>query len=324
MKKKVSLIIPSYNDNNKLTKLLSSLNTWQAIPNEIIIVDSSQNKFSISKDFKKFIKKFSIRFLLIHKKNLFPGHSRNIGIINSTNSLLAFLDTSTFPTVNWLSSGLKIIEKNDSEGVWGNTYYQSLKYISKIIRACTVGEKPIKTLPGTILKKNVFNRCGLFIESVRAGEDGDWRSRVELHKINMSDPKEILIYNKLNFISLKELLKKWFRNYNFTFKLPFSRAHKDFYYYGISIFFVLIAFNWNKVFASWNENSVLYLPNITKITVLIIFISYVLFRGVFLPKIKGVSYKFIFPINFISIVILSAFLDSVKVAAYIYSRLKNE
>jgi len=324
MKKKVSLIIPSFNDNNKLTKLLSSLKTWQVIPNEIIIVDSSQNKFSISKDFKRFVKKFSIRLLLIHKKNLFPGHSRNIGIINSKNSLLAFLDTSTLPNANWLSSGLKIIKKNDSEGVWGNTYYQSDKNISKIIRACTVGEKPIKTLPGTILKKEVFNRCGLFIENVRAGEDGDLRSRVELHKINMYDPKETLVYNKLNFISLKELLKKWFRNYTFTSKLPFSRAHKDFYYYGISIFFVLIAFNWNNVVASWNENSDFYIPHITKITILTIFISYILFRGVLLPKLKGTSYKFLFPINFIFIVLLSAFLDFVKVAAYIYSRFKND
>lgn len=159
MIKKISLIIPSYNDKNKLTKLLSNMITWQAVPNEIIIVDSSENKFSITKDFKQFIKKFNIRFLLIHKKNLFPGHARNIGIANSTNSLLAFLDTSTIPNSKWLYSGLKFIVKNNSvHGIWGKTHYSADTYIAKLIRASTVGSKPLTTFPGSIIKKKCLIR----------------------------------------------------------------------------------------------------------------------------------------------------------------------
>ena len=36
-------------------------------------------------------------------------------------------------------------------------------------------------------KKDIFLQCGFFIESVRAGEDADWMSRVKLHQISIED-----------------------------------------------------------------------------------------------------------------------------------------
>ena len=215
MLKEVSLIIPCQNAEKKLVKLLERIHSWEAIPNEIIIVDSSLVKLSISEDFILFAKKFNIHLSIINKKNLYPGHARNIGIINAKNSLMAFLDTSTIPSNTWLSSGLKKIYEGNYDGVWGKTYYQAQTYISKIIRASTYGTKPIKTFPGSVIKKSVFNKCGLFIETARAGEDGDWMARAELHRINISypNPKEFLNYDELNHTNIRDVLKKWFRNY---------------------------------------------------------------------------------------------------------------
>lgn len=322
MIRQVSLIIPSYNDNSKLIKLLTSIPDWEAIPNEIIIVDSSYNEPLIPKDVLIFSQKHDIKFLVLHKKNLYPGHARNIGINAAKNDLVAFLDTSTFPTKNWLSDGLNKINTQKSDGVWGNTYYKADTFISKTFRACTYGAKPIRTFPGSILKKNIFNRCGLFIETVRAGEDGDWMSRADLQNINISTPKEFLKYNKLNHESLSFLIKKWFRNYIYGAKLPYIKVHKDYYYYVISFIAVLLAFNWNRVVAAWNEESIFYIPSITKISLLLIVIIYIFIRGVFLPRKKGVKFNFIFPINFILIALLSGFLDLTKALAFAYSRLR--
>ena len=321
MIRQVSLIIPSYNDNSKLIKLLKSISYWEAIPNEIIIVDSSHNEPLIPEDILIFSQKHDIKFLVLHKKNLYPGHARNIGINAAKNDLVAFLDTSTFPTKNWLSDGLNKINTQKSDGVWGNTYYKADTFISKTFRACTYGAKPIRTFPGSILKKNIFNRCGLFIETVRAGEDGDWMSRADLQNINISTPKEFLKYNKLNHESLNILIKKWFRNYIYGAKLPYIKVHKDYYYYVISFIAVLLAFNWNRVVAAWNEESIFYIPSITKISLLLIVIIYIFIRGVFLPRKKGVKLNFIFPINFILIALLSGFLDLTKALAFAYSRL---
>tara|TARA_Y100000385_G_scaffold290038_1_gene361540 strand:- start:506 stop:1519 length:1014 start_codon:yes stop_codon:yes gene_type:complete len=317
----ISLIIPAQNAHVKLFKLLRLIPEWSEFPNEIIIIDSSKNlKLKVPEDFKLFAKKFQIKLLVIHGDNLYPGHARNIGITNATNLLLAFLDTSTYPKKEWLSQNLKILGKNNSDGVWGSTYYSANTYPTKIFRACTYGDKPITTLPGSIFKKSVFNKCGYFIESVRAGEDGDWMSRVNLQDIKMSNSEQFLNYNELNNLSLLELFKKYFTYNIFVSKLPFFRAHKDFYYYAISFIAVLIAFNWNMILASWDEESIFYIPNITKISVLVILILYVYLRGVMLPRKKGVKIKFIFPVNFIFISIFSGLLDVIKAIAFIYSK----
>jgi glycosyltransferase involved in cell wall biosynthesis len=320
MVKEISLIIPSQNAEEKLLNLLRCIPNWEIFPNEIIIIDSSEERFLIPEDFQSFAKKLDIKILVSYGNNLYPGHARNIGISNSSNSLLAFLDTSTYPSNKWLSSAYKTMRVNNADGVWGNTCYHAKTFPSKIFRACTFGVKPIKTFPGSIIKKDIFNICGLFIESVRAGEDGDWMSRAELQKIKMSPPNEFLSYDELDNSSFNELIKKWFRNHIFGAKLPFFRAHKDFYYYAISLIAVVIAFNWNWILASWDEESVLFIPNITKISVLIIFVIYLYIRGIFLPIKKGINYRFILPINFILIGFLSALLDFTKALAFGYSK----
>ena len=316
----VSLIIPSQNADTKLHELLRGIPDWERIPNEIIIVDSSEKESIIPKDIELSIKKLGIDLLVLYENNLYPGHARNIGISSASNSVLAFLDTSTQPTSKWLSDGLSLMKAKNSDGIWGKTYYQANTFSSKIFRACTFGTKPIRTFPGSILNKKIFNRCGLFIESTRAGEDGDWMSRAELQEIDIVNPEEILNYDQLNSMSIKKLIKKWFRNNMFGAKLPFYRAHRDFYYYAISFVAVVIAFNWNWILASWDEESIFFIPYITKISILIILIIYIFMRGIFLPKKKGVNLSFIFPINFIFIFLLSLLLDLTKALAFAYSK----
>lgn len=318
--KAISLIIPSKDSKKKLLELLRSISNWEAIPNEIIIVDSSSKKLELPEDIKLFCKNSNIRLVVKNEKNLFPGHARNIGINNSSNSLLAFLDTSTHPNKNWLSSALNILEIEKSNGVWGNTYYEADTYLAKIIRACTYGAKPIKTFPGSIIKKNTFKKCGLFIESSRAGEDGDWMTRSSLHGINISNPKESLRYDELNNFTIKSLLKKWFRNYSFSSRLPHRRLQKDIYFYFISFITVIFAYNWNRVVASWQPDSIFFIPYITRISILLILVSYTFLRGILLPAKKGIDLNFIFPLNFILISVVSGLIDLTKAMAFGYSR----
>ena len=316
----VSLIIPSQNAEKNLFQLLRHLVNWEIIPSEIIIIDSSQIKLNIPNEFKLFTEKNNIRLLVVHERSLYPGKARNIGINKATNPTLAFLDTSTHPTKKWLSSALHIHQAKGLQGVWGNTYYKADTYIASLIRACTYGSKPLQTFPGSVVEKNIFNRCGLFIESTRAGEDGDWMSRASLHKIKLSNPEEVLNYGELNSISLGGVLKKWFRNYSFSGKLIHRRSQKDFYFYIISFVAVLTAYNWNRVVASYQEESIYFIPYITRASVLGVIVIYMVLRGIVIPKKKGVNFTFIFPINFILISLLSFLIDLTKVLAFSLSR----
>ena len=323
MIKSVSLIIPFKSDKSekeKLFTLLRGISNWKAVPNEIIIINTDQEELSFPSDIELFAEQGNINFCIFHQEKNYPGHARNIGICNASNSLLAFLDTSTHPSNDWLFNGLHIINAHNCEGVWGKTKYQAEKFLSKIFRASTYGEKPIQTLPGSILHKNIFKKCGLFVESTRAGEDGDFMSRAKLHNVNVYESKSFLNYDKLDRISFREIIKKWYRNYFHSASMPYIRAHKDIYFYGISFLAIIIAYNWNRIFDPTGIENEFFIPNITKISVLIIFLAYLFIRGVVLPIKKGTPLKFIFPLNLILISFMSFFLDLTKTIAFVYSK----
>ena len=323
MVKSVSLIIPFKSDKSekeKLFTLLRGISNWKAVPNEIIIINTDQKQLSFPSDIELFAEQHNINLCIFHQERVYPGHARNIGICNASNSLLAFLDTSTHPSNDWLLNGLHIINTNNYEGVWGKTNYQAEKFLPKIYRASTYGEKPIKTRPGSIFHKNIFSKCGLFVESTRAGEDGDFMSRVKLHNVNICESESFLSYDKLDKISFKEIIKKWYRNHFHSARMPYFRAHKDIYFYGISFLAIIIAFNWNRVFDPTGIENVFFVPNITKISILVIFLAYLFLRGVLLPMRKGASLKFIFPLNFILISFMSFLLDLTKTIAFGYSK----
>ena len=64
MIKEVSLIVPNKSDEDKLSILLSSIPDWKAIPNEIIIINTSSNKIFIPNDFESFYKDKNINFYI--------------------------------------------------------------------------------------------------------------------------------------------------------------------------------------------------------------------------------------------------------------------
>jgi glycosyltransferase involved in cell wall biosynthesis len=324
MARDVSLIIPSKDNEKNILKLVLGIMSWKEVPNEIIVIDSSKKKIEFPEELEIFLDEHNIKLEVIHGETFYPGHARNIGIKKSENSLIAFLDASTHPTDSWLSCCLEIIDLKDCEGVWGNTYYLANTYLKKIFRACSFGSAPVQTLPGSVFKKDIFNKCGLFIQGSRAGEDGDWMCRVRLHEINMARSDELLSYDELNNYSIKDLLKKWFRNYTHAARLPYFKAQKDFYYYTISFTTILLAFNWNRVITSWDSNNIFYIPNITTGIILLLGFCYILIRGIALPLKKGVKLSFILPINFLLITVMSALLDLTKAIAFGYSRLINK
>ena len=320
---KISLIIPTQNNSAKLIELLTSISTWTLLPDQIIIVDSSEIKIEISLDFQDFCKINNIFLNIIYEKNLFPGNARNKGIANSKYDYLAFLDINTMPNENWLKSNFTNLINSRSHGIIGATIYKASNSKEKIIRAATYGTRPLKTLPGSIFKKDVINRCGLFIESVRAGEDQDWMVRLNLHKIQTINSKEILTYNGLLGFNYIDILKKWFRNYYSASNLPYLRSHKDWYFYGISIVLITIAFNWNVIMTNRFASSVFYIPHITKISVIFLTLLYIVLRGIYYPLNKGLKLNFIFPFNFLKLVALSFALDTAKLVAFIIGKLKK-
>ena len=328
MNEKVSLVIPCQNAKTHIFILLDNIQSWKSYPNEIVIIDSSNIPLEIKDSLNDFFQLNKIIIKIIHKKNLYPGAARNIGIKESSNSIIAFLDVLTLPDKNWLSTSLLVFKDDSIDGVWGFTQYEAYNRFQEIIRAATYGVLPVKTLPGSIIRKNSFFQSGLFVESTRAGEDSDWMARANLHDLNFKNSHFANSYSGLKDLNLISLIHKWYRNYLYGSKLPYLNAHKDIYFYAAGIFLIVVAFNWNSLsynanMNGWDLDSIAYIPNVTKISLALISLIYFIVRGLVIPRAKGVPWSFLISLNFIPLMLISLTLDIVKTFSFIRSRLSS-
>jgi len=299
---------------------------WTLQPDEILLINANQgNEPNLLDKLLASNKFLNMPIKVLDANNAFPGQSRNLGISHARYNLIAFLDSRTKPSHDWLSNGIDIIISKDISIAWGQTIYLTKTLFEKFILSATYGPSPLRTLPGTILKAEIFKSTGLFIENIRAGEDGDWFSRVDIHSISSEKNNSYIYYKGLVGIRFLKLVSKWFRNYYHSSRLPYQRAQKDLYFYFISVFLILLAFNWNSLsydpmLDGWNTSLIVYIPNITKYSVLFITSLYFVYRSIYLPIRKGTKKTFIASGSFIPIFFISMILDFVKSAAFLIGR----
>lgn len=320
-----SIIIPSNNDLEDLKRLLEGIfcNLKEFEKYEIIIIDSSvkDNLSSIKANFESDALSNLIYFH--SSQNLFPGAARNEGISIAKGRYLAFLDTKTIPNKAWFELLKEAISQN-IEGYYGKTIYRANSFVQQIILASTFGFNQLKTVPGTIIKKEHLDKIGYFIPNARAGEDSDWILRShELDAMLINQESAYTSYFTKDELTLSNVFKKWFRNYRSAREYNHIRDHKFIYILFANIGFIFFAFNWNNIFAKWDESSLFYIDNVTKIIVLLSFSCYIFYRSFILPKIKGASFKLILLGGFLPISLLSILIDLTKIAAFISPKIKN-
>ena len=91
--------------------------------------------------------------------------------------------------------------------------------------------------------------------------------------------------------------------------------------YTVFLFIFLSVFNWNAVVADWVEDTVFYIPHITKIFVVLVLVSSVLIRGLFKPASNKVKLNYLLPFRWLFIGTIGLILDIVKAPGYIIGSL---
>ncbi len=132
---KISVIIPSYNQAEKISECVKSIvNQNFSYEYEIIVVDSSA--FEIQSEIESiFSNNKNVRLIKI-KQQTYPGTARNIGVKDSLGDIIAFIDSDCIATNNWL----EIIHKNIDANI----------VLSGVIKNGT--------------KNNVFGTCSYLVE----------------------------------------------------------------------------------------------------------------------------------------------------------------
>ena len=183
----VSVIIPTYNRVHLIGKAIKSVlnQTYQDF--EIIVIDdgSTDNTGEIIRSFKdkrvKYIKKY--------KENKGISVARNIGIKMARGKYIALLDSDDEWLPEKLDKQVKILQSESPEvGVvcsWSYNIDEKGNYISKrylpkkdgYIYEDLLSTNPI-SVPTVLIRKECFNRVGLFDDLLNAQEDWDMWIRI--------------------------------------------------------------------------------------------------------------------------------------------------
>ncbi len=129
---KLSAVIPVYNAENFLPKLLDSFAVQTNKDFEINIVNdgSSDNSEQIILDFKKNNPNISINYQKI--KNSGQGKARELGISTATSDYICFIDADDYIEPNYFEVLSEIVEKHHPDMVCTNYFINENKKVNNI------------------------------------------------------------------------------------------------------------------------------------------------------------------------------------------------
>jgi glycosyltransferase involved in cell wall biosynthesis len=179
----ISVVIPTYNRKAKLASALKSVLNQKDAHFEIIVIDDGSNDGTlemIQKDFP------SAKYF--YQENQGPGAARNRGIETSKGHWIAFLDSDDEWLPGKLKAQLEFSKQNpeywihQTQEIWirngrrVNPMKKHQKYGGLIFEKCL--PLCIISPSAVIIKRTLFDKVGLFDESLPACEDYDLWLRV--------------------------------------------------------------------------------------------------------------------------------------------------
>ena len=238
--KVVDVIIPYYKKKKFITKTINSILNQSFKSHRIILIYDDKNL----KDYFFLKKNYGSKIIiLVNKKNLGAGISRNKGIKFSSSKYIAFCDADDIWKKNKLEKQINYMEVNNLDFIHSSYYIineknqingimpikEKLSYYD-LLKSCDIGLSTV-VVKRSLLRKNLFKNLKtkedycLWLKLLRAG-------------VNINGINKCLVYWRKNKVSLSsntfQKLKDAFTLYNKYEK--FSKA--------LSLFFILrLSFN---------------------------------------------------------------------------------
>ncbi|WP_299414371.1 glycosyltransferase [Acaryochloris sp. IP29b_bin.148] len=179
---KVTVIIPVYNDSQRLKLCLQALKkqTYSQSHYTVIVVDnnSTENLSDVTDEFPNVELAFEAQ----------PGSyaARNKGIAISASDILAFTDSDCIPSIEWIEKGVQSLESEAADLVGGKIdfLFSSPKSSAELFDSITALQvkKNIETRQLTVtanllVYRRVFDALGLFDASLQSGGDFQWTKK---------------------------------------------------------------------------------------------------------------------------------------------------
>ena len=197
----IVVIVPYHNESKSIEKTLDSIDSQTMKPDSVILVDSGSTD-KTPQIINEWINKNNTKlFKNIHSGDMSPSSSINLGIKSSEEKIIAYVDCGLDIPSNWLMSSIAQMKKDNSDMVSIRIFTDGKNIIDKSFIAQTYGFKNNQIcLPGSLIKRNVFDLIGLFLNKVRASYDTDFIKKFHLHNLKRSiNDKVVLKYFGINY-----------------------------------------------------------------------------------------------------------------------------
>ena len=193
----VSVVIPVYNGEKFLDSAIHHVKNQNYHPIEIIVIDdgSTDKTAEIAAKFKD-----SIRY--VYQENSGPAAARNHGIKIAKGYAIAFLDVDDLWSEDKLKLQANYLAANPAiEIVQG--LIQQVKLSQQITDGEATGEAAYKpynyiNLGSALYRKSVFDRVGLFDETLKFAEDVDWFIRAWENQIEKVVLERVTLFYRLH------------------------------------------------------------------------------------------------------------------------------
>jgi len=183
---KISVAIPTFNEESSIHKTLKSLLSQTLKPCEIIIADGGSTDNTL-----KAIEQFDSReipIIVVDNSEKLCGTGRNIAVLHAKNDMIAFIDSDNIAAKNWLEELSRPFDSDSSvEVVFGRFFPNPETQFERIIDAVVFPgfadtDTEIRTVKDTgdmntpccscmLIKKTVFEKIGGFPGWLRTSED---------------------------------------------------------------------------------------------------------------------------------------------------------
>ena len=232
----VSIIIAYHRKKSFFLKTINSI-LKQSFKNYEIIIIYDDNQYNELSFIKKISKKFSKIKIIVNKKVLGPGLSRNKGVALSKGKYIAFCDADDLWNKNKLKLQIEFMEKNKLN--FSHTSYFVIDNMDKkigqfkikdkinykdLLRSCDIG------LSTVIIKKNIIKNKNYFCK-LKTKEDYQlWLQIIKTEK-NLSGMKKCLTSWRSLKVSLSSsILQRLIDAYRLFYKYEKYNAFTSLFY----------------------------------------------------------------------------------------------
>ncbi len=205
-KNKVSIIIPCYNQEEKIGRCLDSVLNDKLKEKEIIIVNDGSTDKTL-----EILKKYENKnIIIINQKNKGQAVARNTGLKQSTGEYISFIDSDDFVEKNYTYKLYKKAIDNNSDYVYCDYYEYSNnknKYISSTYNDDTDKVKIIENFApwGKLISHELINKIDFKFPNLKMCEDIAVIPMLAVNSVKACHMKEGLYYYNLDSSSLTRI-----------------------------------------------------------------------------------------------------------------------